>query len=119
MGRWQGFEEMSSLNMNGSCGQERLPRSAGQIGSQAGVISPSGPRYQLLPEAEEAPEDENMCKSSSPTPSARRFIKKVMSMAIGRRTVGCRLHLPNWEAKYGGRTPLSGSLNKRPFWIFM
>ena len=69
MGRWQGFEEMSSLNMNGSCGQERLPRSAREIGSQAGVISPSGPRYQLLPEAEEAPEDENMCKSSSPTPS--------------------------------------------------
>ena len=36
--------------MVGSCGPERLPRSAGQIGSQAGVISPSAPRYQLLPE---------------------------------------------------------------------
>ena len=100
----------------------KLPRRDRQIGSQAGVISPPGPRslyHQLLPP--EAPKEENMCNSSaySPLPCPQVNKKKVMSMAISRRTVGCRLHLPNWEAKYGGRTPLSGSLNKRPFWIFM
>ena len=47
----------------------KLPRRDRQIGSQAGVISPPGPRslyYQLLPP--EAPQDENMCKSSAYSP---------------------------------------------------
>ena len=47
----------------------KLPRRDRQIGSQAGVISPPGPRslyYQLLPP--EAPQEENMCKSSAYSP---------------------------------------------------
>lgn len=67
MGRWQGFEEMSSLNMNGSCGQERLPCIAREIGSQAGVISPSGPRYQLLPE-QKLPKTKTCASLRAPPP---------------------------------------------------
>ena len=105
-----------SCNMNGNS-----PAETGRLVLRLGSFRLLAPDPSTTNYCHQKLHKRKTCASLQPIhPSlARRFIKKVMPMAIGRRTVGCRLHLPNWDAKYGGRTPLSGSLNKRPFWIFM
>lgn len=112
--RWR--RPPQSCNMNGNS-----PAETGRLVLRLGSFRLLAPDPSTTNYCHQKLHKRKTCASLQPIhPSlARRFIKKVMSMAIGRRTVGCRLHLPNWDAKYGGRTPLSGSLNKRPFWIFM
>ena len=119
MGRWHGFEEMSGgLNYNMNGGEIDSPTELNRLVLRSGHFA-SWPQIPITAGRSSTRRKHVQVFEPHPLSFARRFIKKVMSMAIGRRTVGCRLHLPNWEAKYGGRTPLSGSLNKRPFWIFM
>ena len=92
--------------------------------AEQGRLVPRPGSFRLLPQIPitaraEAPQDENMCKTSSPTPSCPQVHKKSDVDGYRQANSGVPVTPPNWEAKYGGRTPLSGSLNKRPFWIFM
>ena len=100
--RWR--RPPQSCNMNGNS-----PAETGTLVLRLGSFRLLAPDPSTTNYCHQKLHKRKTCASLQPIhPSlARRFIKKVMSMAIGRRTVGCRLHLSKLGGKvWGPDTPI-------------